>query len=96
MRNKQITLCDASFAIAKDMTNFSAWVRQNLIEFAKQQTPHVKTIRCHECQNLLDLQWDTTYQEYYGRCIQCQHNDELSDDDGYRTFTPKWVVQNGE
>ena len=32
MRNKMITLCPTSYELAQKMTNFSSWVRRQLLE----------------------------------------------------------------
>lgn len=56
MRNKMITLCPTTYEIAKQMPNFSAWVRANLLSLqsspltiSTQAAPVPKNYMCKHC-----------------------------------------------
>lgn len=56
MRNKMITLCPTSYEIARDMPNFSAWVRMKLLEdsvvihtLSTKPKPVPKNYMCKHC-----------------------------------------------
>jgi len=48
MRQKMVNLCLTSYELAREMPNFSDWVRTKILE-AHQKKVKVNAIRCEEC-----------------------------------------------
>lgn len=59
MRNKTISLCEKSHKIASEMTNFSGWLRNKLLEYDPEHQMHQEKIHkkhaweCIRCNKIL-------------------------------------------
>ena len=50
MKNKTVSLCDESFAVAQKMPNFSGWLRHQLLKYQPKQKVEVK-VKTHVPKN---------------------------------------------
>ena len=70
MRQKLITLCPNSFEIALKIDNFSAWVRNKLLEEGSQPTKQQYSYeyKCPICKS-------TTFRDarYANKCVPCDY-----------------------
>ena len=59
MRHKTITLCPTSYEIAQGMTNFSGWVRKQLLNMQiNQQNEPKKQFSCTGCDTIITTTHD--------------------------------------
>ena len=73
MRQKLITLCPNSFEIALKIDNFSAWVRNKLLE-NQSEDPRLQykyEYKCPVCKSI-------TYRDarYANKCVPCDYPNE--------------------
>ena len=76
MRQKMISLCDRSYKIAKNMDNFSGWIREELLKYDPEhqrieREKHLKhAYECIPCQKITWTvgKWETGY--------KCRHCDK--------------------
>lgn len=68
MHQKMITLCDETLQVAKNMPNFSSWVRGKLREHMMIDRPPKEFMHCDE---FVTATWSKLGNCYWARCLVC-------------------------
>jgi len=76
MRHKTITLCPTTYEIAKDMPNFSAWIRQELLKrhatiaVAREEREEIHQAWCADCDLIFSNKnkWMVELSHYCTKC----------------------------